>query len=353
MPRPKGPKRVISDPTYRARMEKRSAIIGAVRAFFASRGFLEVETPVLVAHPGMEPHLDPFETTLKQSDGAGFPGFLITSPEYAMKKLLAAGLPKIFEIAKCFRNGEPSGGLHNPEFTMIEWYRADADYADIMRDTELMVQEVARAVRESDRIVFRGREIDLAAPWDRMTVAEAFARHAGIDLAAAIDDEAAFRRIAEEKGNTVSDADAFDDIFFKIFLRDIEPKLGVEKPVILYEYPRSMAALARLKSSDPRFAERFEVYCAGMELANAFSELNDAVEQRRRLEEEQLLRRKLGRPAFAIDEQFIEAVGSMPRSSGIALGVDRLVMLLTDARDIRDVLFFPAQDLFSDYGKHV
>lgn len=340
-------KRWATDPEYRRRMETRAAIIAGIRDFFASRGFLEAETPTLVAHPGMEPHLDPFRTSLFRHDGAAFDACLITSPEYAMKKLLAAGLPRIFEITRCYRNGEPWDGSHNPEFTMIEWYRADADYRALMRDTEELAAGLAEKIGGSPRIRHRGKEIDLAPPWPRMTVAEAMAEYAGIDLGRGIDDPERFRADVEAKGCPTAPGDEFDDVFFRIFLRDVEPKLGVDRPLILCEYPRSMAALARLKADDPRYAERFEAYCGGMELCNAFSELNDGPEQRRRLEEEAALRRRLGRPDHGIDEDFIEAVGKMPQSAGIALGVDRLVMLLTDAPSIRDVLFFPAGDLFN------
>ena len=348
-------RKLKSDAAFRARMEKRTAVIRAVRNFFASRGFLDVETPILVAHPGMEPHLEPLAATVKDEKGGGFPAHLITSPEYSMKKLLAAGFERIFEITKCFRNGEPWGGAHNPEFTMIEWYRARADYRSIMSDVEEMVVGVAIEAAGGARVVYQGRTVDLAPSWTRLSVAEAFDRHLGIDLGRAVDDPDRFRREAADRGVIVAAADSFDDLFFKLFLRDIEPKLGMPerpgaaaKPVILYEYPRSMAALARLKPDDARFAERFEVYCLGIELGNAFSELNDAAEQRRRLEEERDLRRRSGKPAFEIDEQFIEAVGLMPESAGIAFGLDRLVMLLADAPDIRDVLFFPASDIFSD-----
>jgi lysyl-tRNA synthetase class 2 len=342
--------RLSTDAAFRGRMEKRAAILAAVRAFFRDAGFLEVETPTVVALPGMEPHLDPFRTGVTEVGGANHDAYLITSPEYSMKKLLAAGLPRVFEIARCYRNGEPWDGSHNPEFTMIEWYRADADYAAIMADMETMVASVAKAVTGSDKIRHQGREIDLAPPWDRMTVAEAMERHAGLDLGRAIDDPVWFRAAVEAKGCTLTADDTWDDVFFKIFLRDVEPKLGVDRPLILHEYPRSMAALARLKKADPRFAERFEAYVGGMELANAFSELNDAAEQRARLEEERDLRAKLGRHVYAVDEKFLEAVGRMPEAAGIALGVDRLVMLLTDAAVISDVLFFPAGDLFDSGG---
>ena len=263
-----------------------------------------------------------------------------------MKKLLAAGLPRIFEITRCYRNGEPWDGAHNPEFTMIEWYRAHADYTAIMQDTEELVGGLAERITGSTTIRYRGKEIDLSAPWPRMTVAEAMARYAGIDLARGIDDPEWFRSAVEAKGCPTSRNDSFDDVFYRIFLRDVEPDLGVGRPLILCEYPRSMAALARLKPGDGRFAERFEAYCGGMELCNAFSELCDGAEQRRRLLEEQAQRAGLGRHIHGVDEQFVEAVGTMPPSAGIALGVDRLVMLLTDAPTIRDVLFFPAGDLF-------
>ncbi len=351
-------KRLKTDAAYRVRMETRAKILAEIRGFFSSRGFLEVETPTLVALPGMEPHLDPFVTRLARHDGASFEGYLITSPEYAMKKLLGGGVERVFEIAKCFRNGEPWDGSHNPEFTMIEWYRANADYGAMMADTEEMCAAVATAVTGSPRIRFGGRVVDLTPPWPRLTVKDAMAEHAGIDLDRAIDDPEWFRREAEAKGCVVSADDTWDDVFFKIFLRDVEPKLGTSprdgsasiRPLILHEYPRSMAALARLKPGDYRYAERFEAYCGGLELANAFSELNDAAEQRRRLEEERDLREKLGRHGYGIDEAFLEAVAQMPPSAGIALGVDRLVMLLTDAPTIRDVLFFPAGDLFKNEG---
>lgn len=347
-------KRLKDDPAYLGRMVKRAAIIAGVRAFFGARGFLETETPTVVAHPGMEPHLDPFRTTVTRQDGAGFGAALITSPEYSMKKLLAGGLPRIFDITRCFRNGEPWDGGHNPEFTMIEWYRADADYTAIMKDTEELVAELAAKHAGGTTVRHQGMEIDLSAPWPRLTVAEAMDRYAGIDLARGIDDHAWFRSAIEAKGCPTAPGDSFDDMFFRIFLRDVEPKLGAVpeagqttvRPVILHEYPRSMAALARLKPGDARFAERFEAYCGGMELCNAFSELNDPEEQRLRLEEERQLRVRLGRHDHGIDEDFIDALGEMPPAAGIALGVDRLVMLLTDAPSIRDVLFFPAGDLF-------
>ena len=341
--------RLNIDPIFRANMLTRSNIVEHVRQFFLTRGFFQAETPIMVATPGMEPYLDPFATTLRSHDDDGgkeFKAYLITSPEYALKKLLAGGMENVFEITKTFRNHEPWDGSHNPEFTMIEWYRAHENYTALMRDVEDLVCDVAERAKHTKTLMYEGKNIDLSTPWDRMTVAEAFARYAQIDLARGIDDPEWFRAIVDQKGCGITPADTFDDVFFKIFLRDIEPKLGFDKPVFLYEYPRSMAALAKLKSNDNRFAERVEVYCGGLELANGYTELTDATEQRRRLEQEREFRQTLGKTAFDIDEQFIKAVGLMPECTGIAFGIDRLVMLLLGVTSIRDTMLFPASDLF-------
>ncbi|MBN1585772.1 EF-P lysine aminoacylase GenX [Candidatus Uhrbacteria bacterium] len=354
-------KRAKTDPDLRRRLALRGRVMAEIRRFFLDRGFLEADTPLLVRYPGTEPNLDPFRTSVRDASGREFSAGLITSPEYSLKKLLAGGFGPLFQLSSCFRNGEPwsgqaggEGGRHNPEFTMLEWYRPEADYTVLMSDMESLASAVATAVLGRDRAVWQGTEIDLSPPWPRMSVAQAFERHAGIDLLAGIDDPDGFRKAAEDRGIGVREGDSFDDVFFRIFLRDIEPVLGTAdgsgaavKPVILYDYPRSMAALARLKPADGRLAERFEAYCGGLELANAFSELTDAEEQRRRLEAEREERRRSGRPDLGIDGDFLEAVGMMPEAAGIAFGVDRLIMLLTDSRHIRDVLFFPVEDLFS------
>jgi len=233
---------------------------------------------------------------------------------------------------------------------MLEWYRVDADYRDIMRDTEEMVATVAQEVLGGTRITYQGKGYDLSVPWDRMSVAEAFERLCGIDLGRAIGDVAWFREQVRARDLEVPDDEPFEDVFFRVFLHEIEPKLGTERPVMLYDYPASMAALSRIKKGDPRYAERFEAYVAGMELCNAFSELTDATEQRRRLEMEQKDRRAAGKTDFGIDEDFVKAVGMLPECGGIAFGVDRLVMLLTDASSIDDVLFFPARDIWREDG---
>ena len=328
----------------RARMQ----LYGAMRAHFGARGYLEVETPTLVPVPGLEPHIDPFEARFIPQTGVGVKRslWLHTSPEYAMKRLLADGSPPIFQICKTYRNGEVSG-THNPEFTMLEFYRPHADYYAIMSDLESALAAV-------ERVVAPERKLFSALPYERLTVRDAVLRHTGIDLFA-YPDGASLKRAAKEIGVHVGESTDFDDVFFHMFLERVEPKLGFGRPTFLIEYPASMASLSRLKpvsppnvvapgGFEPRVAERVELYADGVELANGFSELIDAVEQRKRLMEEQALRRTLGRPVFDLDERFLEALPKMPPSGGIAVGLDRVLMLLLGAKEIAEVLFFPARD---------
>jgi lysyl-tRNA synthetase class 2 len=305
----------------------------ALRSHFGSLGYLEVETPTLVGTPGMEPHIDPFEAPFIPQTGVGSKKslWLHTSPEYAMKRLLADGSPPLFQICKTYRNGEVSG-THNPEFTMLEFYRPNADYHAIMADLE-------GALASCPPLENFFTEL----PYERLTVRDAVLRHTGIDIFKH-PDGASLKRAAKDIGVHVGESNDFDDVFFHIFLERVERKLGFERPTFLIEYPASMASLSRLKEGDPRVAERVELYAKGVELANGFSELIDPVEQRRRLLEEQALRRSLGRPAFELDEKFLEALPKMPPSGGIAVGLDRVLMLLLGAKEIADVLLFPAKD---------
>lgn len=340
-------KQLKGDARLRRNLETRAKIVTAIRAFFDARGFLEVETPVVVAKPGMEPHLDPFRTTVVDPHGNAYPAALITSPEYAMKKLLVAGFSRIYQIVKCFRNGEAFHGRHNPEFTMIEWYRAQADYTDIMDETEALVKDVARSTIGTTAIVWRGKTIDLDQVWQRLSVREAMRTYAGIDLDRALEDKGILLDAAAKLGHMLDADVSWDDAFFLVFLNAVEPQLGLEQPTFLYEYPVSMAALSKASSRDPRYAERFELYIGGLEIANAFTELTDAAEQRVRLQEEQALRTSLGRFDHGVDEDFLSALEEgMPEAGGIALGVDRLVMLLLGETDIRNVIAFPADSLF-------
>jgi elongation factor P--(R)-beta-lysine ligase len=322
----------------------RARLQAEVRAFFAERGYEEVETPCLVPAAGMEPHLEAFHAPfLPEGGGAPRPRWLHTSPEYAMKRLLAEGFPRIFQLARVFRNGELSA-THNPEFTMLELYRAGTDYEGIMQDLEALLDRCARALAGGTRVPVGGGPLDLAAPYARVPVAELFARHAGVDLGACDGDAAALRaQLAAGGLDPGQPGDGFDDLFFRVFLERIEPALAAAgRPVYAVDWPAPMAALSRVKAADPRFAERFELYAGGLELANGFSELTDAAEQRRRLLEERALRARLGRPLYPLDEPFLEAVARMPEAGGVAVGLDRVLMLLTGARAIADVLLFPA-----------
>lgn len=331
-------------------LRQRSRILAAIRAWFAGEGFVEVETPALVASPGIEPYLNAFATEIRGARGGRGTLYLHTSPEYAMKKLLVAGEPRIYQLARCYRNQE-RGSTHHPEFTMLEWYRAGAGYRDIMRDCEGLLRAAA-----GDQGVYRWKGIacDPRLPWTYISVAEAFQRHAGIDLLATAPDPhkpdaAKLAAEARRIGVMPRDGDAWDDLFFRVFLERIEPKLGHPAPTILYDYPVSMAALSRVKSDDPRLAERFELYAAGLELANAFGELTDAAEQQKRFLADQQKRRAMTGSAYPIDEDFLAALEhGMPPAAGIALGVDRLVMLATGAEDIEQVLWVPVADAAGD-----
>jgi len=324
----------------------RARLAAEVRRGLGAMGYEEVETPCLVPAPGMEPHLDHFVAPFSAGPRRERPLWLHSSPEYAMKRLLADGWERIFQLARVFRNGELSE-THNPEFTMLEFYRAGTDYAGIMEDLERLVDGCARALlpRGGARVERGGGSLDLAAPFERLTMAEAFARHAGVDLAACGGDAGRLRDAAREAGHDPGPGgEPFDDVFFRIFLHAVEPRLGIERPVYVLDWPAPLAALSKVKRGDPRWAERFELYAGGLELANGYTELTDAAEQRRRLLEEQALRARLGRPVYPLDERFLEAVGRMPEAGGVAVGFDRLLMLLTGARSIEDVLLFPAHE---------
>jgi elongation factor P--(R)-beta-lysine ligase len=320
----------------RVYLEARGRVTRALREVFASRGFVEVETPALQESPGLEPHLRAFATTLERPGDRAMPMYLHTSPEYAMKKLLVAGMPKIFQLTHCFRNGE-RGATHHPEFTMLEWYRAGASYLDLVQDCETLLRASGAAL-----FTWQGRVCNPHAAWERLAVAEAFARYCGIDILATVENVDSLAEAARPFGIAPHAGDTWEDLFFRIFLSGIEPRLGIGAPTVLYDYPISMAALARAKPSDPRLCERFELYVCGLELANAFGELTDAAEQRKRFAADQEKKRALYGETYAIDEDFLAALEfGLPPSAGIALGFDRLVMLASGAPHIEDVLWAP------------
>jgi elongation factor P--(R)-beta-lysine ligase len=330
----------------RANLAARGRILAAVRDFFRGRDYLEVETPALQMSPGIEPHLQAFATVLHDPrDGAARPRYLHTSPEFAMKKLLAGGLPRIWQLAHAFRDGERSA-THHPEFSMLEWYQAGASYRDLMDECEALLQ-AAQDAAGAAAMRWRGHSADAHRPWQRLSVAEAFKRHAGIDLLATAPDrmQPDAARLAAEAvriGLPPHPGDDWETLFFRIFLDRIEPHLGIGAPTILYDYPVSMAALSRPKPEDPRLAERFELYVCGLELANAFGELTDAAEQRRRFAADRERKAALYGESYPIDEDFLAALEwGLPDCAGIALGFDRLVMLATGAAQIEDVLWAP------------
>ncbi len=338
----------------RPRLAARARIAGALRGYFEGQGFIEVEPAILQASPGNEAHLHGFETRIVGSDGAASAAYLHTSPEFAMKKLLAAGEERIFALSRVFRNRE-RGALHAPEFTMLEWYRAGAPYEMLMDDCG---EILAIAARESgaQTLSFRGRQTDPFVKPERLSVRDAFLRHAQIDIFDSLpsDGRAPDRDViaagAAEAGLRVAPDDNWSDIFSRILSERIEPALGLGRGTVLCDYPACEAALARLSARDRRLAERFELYACGVELANAFGELTDSAEQRRRLEAEMVEKSRVYGEVYPLDEDFLAALDHMPAASGAALGFDRLVMLACGAARIEEVQWTPVFDPSSEAG---
>ena len=289
-------------------LELRAVILAAIRRYFTENGYLEVETPNRIPSPAPEANIE------AEPSGSWF---LHTSPELCMKRLLAAGFERIFQICKCYRNGE-RGRLHLPEMTMLEWYTSGHDYLDMMRQCEDFITTVARSIDHEKGIEYQGRWIDFTKPWERMTV------------------DQAFKKFAPEPMDIALRNSHFDEII----ACDIAPNLGCAKPVFLYDYPAALGSLARLKTGDKNVAERFELYIAGIEICNAFSELTDPDEQRKRFEMEMRLRRVSGKTPYPLAESFLQVLDEMPESAGNALGVDRLVMLFADMAEIDGVVAF-------------
>ena len=320
----------------------RGAVTRATREWFGKQGFVEVETGILQVSPGNETHLHAAKTELIDRDGERLTRYLRTSPEFACKKLLAAGEEQIFEFARVFRDRE-RGDLHLPEFTMLEWYRAEAGYDAVMADSIVIIAQAAQATGIG-QFRFRGRMADPFAEPELLTVGAAFERFAGIDLLATIadgrGDRAALAAAAVARVR-ISDDDTWSDIFSKVLVEHVEPRLGQGQLTVLFEYPAPEAALARTKPSDPRVAERFEIYACGVELANGFGELTDAREQRHRFTEAMEEKQRRYGERYPLDEDFLAAVGQMPQASGVALGFDRLVMLASGALRIDQVVWTP------------
>jgi lysyl-tRNA synthetase class 2 len=322
----------------RPALEARATVLRAVRAYFEGQGFLEVETPARVFSPGQEVHLDALP--------AGGGRYLVTSPEYHMKRLVAGGLPHIVQFCRCFRAKE-DGPFHQPEFTMVEWYRAGGSLDDLMRDCEAIVAAAARAVGKwpiADVPARRGgatgvHGLALDGPFERATVRDLLRIHAGVDLRGD-ESEAEMRELATRAGCRVAPDAAWDDVFYQVFLDRIEPHLGTGRPTFVLDWPVPLGALARRRSDDPLTVERFELYAGGLELANAFGELTDPVEQRRRFHTEAACRKERGKAVYPIDEKLLDALAHMPPTCGIAMGFDRLLMLVVGASSIREVMAF-------------
>jgi lysyl-tRNA synthetase class 2 len=310
-------------------LQARGRITRAVRHWFEDQGFEEVEATALQIAPGAEVHLHAFATEALDISGGRQTRYLQTSPEFDCKKLLASGEPRIFTLAKVWRNRE-RGRLHAPEFTMLEWYRVGEPYEALMADCAAILRETGATA-----VSWRGLTSDLSAEPQRLTVAEAFERHAGMDVFGDLPAQ------ARKQGVRVAPDDIWADVFAKVMVERIEPMLGLGRPTFLCEYPVSEAALARPKPTDPRVAERFELYVCGVELANGFGELTDPVEQRRRFEADQAEKARRYGETWPIDEDLLAALAHMPPSSGCALGFDRLVMLASGASHIEQVLWTP------------
>lgn len=306
------------------KLRARARILRAIRAFFDARDFVEIEPPIAVRAPGLEPHLDAFEL---RTDGPR--RYLHTSPEYALKRLLGEGFERLYALGPCFRD-EPPSKTHGPEFTMLEWYAAGLDLPGLMDQTEALIRAARAAVGDGPV-----GATDVDGPFERLTVADAFRRHAGLDPFAHPTADA-LRAAGRHAGHPLADGGTWDDVFFQIHLDAVEPKLGRDRPTFLWAWPRSQAALARLDPTG-RHALRFELFAGGFELANAFDELTEPAEQRRRFEAEQAERRAMGKPVYPIDEALLAALPRMKPTAGIALGVDRLVMWLTGAERLADV----------------
>jgi lysyl-tRNA synthetase class 2 len=353
----------------RERLAQRGRIVTAMRAFFGGQGFVEVDTPALQASPGLEPHLKAFATELHDpGSGRALRRYLHTSPEFAMKKLLAAGMPRIWQLAHVFRDGE-RGPTHHPEFSMLEWYRAGASWRDLIPDCVCLLRACQHAAHSSSwpgssrritdprdetvesakALTWRGLSADARRPWQELSVAKAFRRYCDIDILATAPDPldpdvGLLAAEARRAGIEPHPGDDWEALYFRIFLDRIEPRLGIGAPVVLCDFPASLAALSRRNPADPRLAERFEVYVCGLELANAFGELTDPQEQRARFQADQARKQALYGEAYPVDEDFLTALeAGLPPSAGIALGFDRLVMLATGASDIEDVLWAPVR----------
>ncbi len=318
----------------------RAKIIRTIRTFFESKSFLEIEPPYLTPYPTLDSNIDSIKVALHDGKGIPHSFFLHTSPEHVMKKLLAAGAERIFFLGKVFRDREITP-LHNPEFTMVEWYRTNATYVNIQKDTEELIRFIASELFAKEEIIYQGKKIDLRAPWERVTIKDLFKQRVNINLEENLTTEL-LKNAAVSCNIKFASDDDWESLFFRIFLEKIEPTLGKNKPTFVLDYPVRMGQMAKRKQKNPEWVERVELYIAGIELANGYSELLAPDEQKERFEREQKKRTASENSTYPIDAELISALRmGIPPSAGIALGIDRLVMFFTDRKNIQDVLLFP------------
>ncbi|MEA3287114.1 MAG: EF-P lysine aminoacylase EpmA [Candidatus Marinimicrobia bacterium] len=321
----------------RHRIEQKRALINLIRTWFMEQGFFELETPLLVPSPGIEVHLHGFKTSYLDHGNEIQEYYLPTSPEFAIKKALGNGFEKVFEIARVFRNHGELGPQHHPEFNMLEWYRP-GNYQDIMDDVDALLHTLSED--------FKSIDTPPGFSWDqsiqRTSVSDCFHKYADLDLEQGLRNQRYWLRAARQVLNeSIPENEPFEDIFFRVWMKLIESKLGISQPEIVYDYPASMAALSKIKASDPQWAERFELYIQGVEIGNAFSELINSKEQIKRFKDANLERKILGYPPHPVDEDLIKAVGKMKPTGGIAIGIERLLMVLTGESDIRQFFLQP------------
>jgi len=323
--------------------KKRADLIQKTRNFFAKEGFLEVQTPTLAPYLLPESYLEVFETEIKNKTNQKQRAFLTTSPEMWLKKLLVAGIGNCFEITKSFRNTDLSEKLHSPEFTILEWYRISKGIQETMADCENLIKFLNN---NKSTISYQGKTLDIGQPFARLSITEAFKKWIGINKKDFFN-KSLLLKVAQEKGYQGNKKDSWDEIYNWLYVSEIEPHLGLEAPTFIYDFPAQFAPLAKTKKSDKRFKERFELYLFGIELADAYYELNDWQEQKKQFEKEKLLRKQIKAIEYPSDEDFIQALKSgLPDCSGVALGVDRLMMILLNAESIHQVILFSGKDLW-------
>ncbi len=339
---------IKNNPRQATIMRERSAIIRAVREFFWQQDFMEAETPLAVKIPSQEPYLHFCKTVISDPYNTVYPFYLRTSPEFALKKMLAAGYKRLFEIGKCFRNQEQFGGTHNPEFTMIEWYRAPGTLLEIMDDVERLFRYVAQQLGKTV-LAHKGCAVSVEGVWERKSIKALWQQYIQVNLDEFLE-TVPLVQLSKKLGLATLPDDSYEDLFFRIFLNCVEPYLGKDRPIFVYDFPARLCSLSIL-TSDPRYAERFELYIAGMEVANAFGELLDPKKQQINLEHDQNMRQLLKKETWPVDQDFIAALrsgamegGNLSTAAGIAMGIDRMVVLCTGAKDINEVIFDSTND---------